>query len=210
MLVQTKEKVRDFTFSHSLADSVLSDLQEYKSGLYMEAPKFYAGTLSVIPEKRYLLDNIFAEHLPILTYNLFKDVLLASLISLVFYFLVTYPLTRLTDALSTLGRNAKLSLPKSFFRYHQSDELGRLHFTFSQLLEKLNIALGDLERSDSHNRAVIEHAADGIFLLDENYQITRVNAAAGHLLKMSLRRHYIQLVREFVYRLFLGRVFKST
>ena len=185
LLVQTKEKVRDFTFSQSLADSVLSDLQEYKSGLYMEAPKFYAGTLSVIPEKRYLLDNIFAEHLPILTYNLFKDVLLASLISLVFYFLVTYPLTRLTDALSTLGRNAKLSLPKSFFRYHQSDELGRLHFTFSQLLEKLNIALGDLERSDSHNRAVIEHAADGIFLLDENYQITRVNAAAGHLLKMS-------------------------
>lgn len=54
-----------------------------------------------------------------------------------------------------------------------------------ELLDKLNIALGDLERSDSHNRAVIEHAADGIFLLDENYQITRVNAAAEHLLKMT-------------------------
>lgn len=185
LLAKTNEKEREFSVSQSLADSILSDLEEYRRDLYMEEPKFYAGTLSVVPEKRFLLANILADHLPILTYNLFKDILLASLISLVFYYLVTYPLTRLISALSTLGRNKKLTLPQSFFRYHQSDELGRLHFTFSELLDKLNIALGDLERSDSHNRAVIEHAADGIFLLDENYQITRVNAAAEHLLKMT-------------------------
>jgi diguanylate cyclase (GGDEF)-like protein/PAS domain S-box-containing protein len=185
LLIESKAAIRHFSVSQSLADYFLSDLQEYKRDLRMDAPKFYVGTLSVEPEKRFLMDNILAEHLSILTYNLFKDVLLASLISLVFYLLVTYPLTRLTDALSTLNLNSTLSLPSSFFRYHKADELGRLHSTFTQLLKKLNIALSDLERSDSHNRAMIEHAADGILLLDQSHKITRVNTAAERMLGMN-------------------------
>jgi diguanylate cyclase (GGDEF)-like protein/PAS domain S-box-containing protein len=115
---------------------------------------------------------------------LFKDVLLASLISLVFYFLVTHPLKRLTESLSTAGHNEKLFLPQSFYRRHRSDELGHLHSTFSLLWNKLNTALSDLERSDSHTKAMIEHAADGIILLDEENKITLVNTAAEYMLKM--------------------------
>ena len=173
-----------FSVSQSLADYFLSDVQNYERQLHMEAPVFIAGSLSVTPEKRYLLDNIFTDHLSTLIYNLFKDILLASLISLVFYFLVTHPLKRLTESLSTLDLKKKISLPKSFYRHHRSDELGHLHSTFSQLLHKLNRALSDLERSDKHTRAMIDHAADGMLLLDENLNIILANPAIETMLKM--------------------------
>tara|TARA_R110000744_G_scaffold112305_3_gene210631 strand:- start:2096 stop:4510 length:2415 start_codon:yes stop_codon:yes gene_type:complete len=184
LFVQATAEKRRFSVSHSLADYFLPDLQNYKRELRLERPVFQAGYLLVLPEKRYLLDRIFKEQLSILIYNLFKDVLLASLISLLFYFLVTHPLKRLTESLSTVGYNEKLPLPKSFYRRHKSDELGHLHSTFSLLWNKLNTALSDLERSDSHTKAMIEHAADGILLLDENNKITLVNTAAEFMLKM--------------------------
>ncbi|MFQ3185891.1 EAL domain-containing protein [Marinomonas primoryensis] len=184
LFVEATAANRIFSISHSLTDYFLPDLQDYKRELYLEMPAFQAGSLLVLPEKRYLLDKILKEHLSILIYNLFKDVLLASLISLVFYFLVTHPLKRLTESLSTAGYNEKLPLPKSFYRRHKSDELGHLHATFSLLLNKLNTALSDLERSDSHTKAMIEHAADGILLLDENNKITLVNTAAEFMLKI--------------------------
>ena len=184
LFVQATAAKRHFSVSHALADYFLPDLQDYKRELHLETPVFQAGYLLVVPEKRYLLDRIFKEHLSILIYNLFKDVLLASLISLVFYFLVTHPLKRLTKSLSTVSHNEKLPLPRSFYRRHKSDELGHLHSTFSLLWDKLNTALSDLERSDSHTKAMIEHAADGILLLDENNNITLVNTAAEYMLKL--------------------------
>ena len=133
LFVHSTAAKRHFSVSHSLADYFLPDLQDYKRQLRLETPFFQAGYLLVLPEKRYLLDRIFKGQLSILIYNLFKDVLLASLISLVFYFLVTHPLKRLTESLSTVGYNETLSLPKSFYRRHKSDELGHLHSTFSLL-----------------------------------------------------------------------------
>ncbi|WP_421854891.1 EAL domain-containing protein [Marinomonas sp.] len=184
VFVQATSTKQHFSVSDSLANYFLSDLKDYERELRLEMPVFQAGHLFILPEKHYLLERIFKEHLSSLIYNLFKDVLLASLISLVFYFLVMRPLMRLTQSLSTIGYNKDLPLPKSFYRHHKSDELGHLHSTFAVLWKKLNAALSDLERSDSHTKAMIEHAADGILLLDEDNKITLVNKAAEHMLKM--------------------------
>ncbi|UTV98560.1 EAL domain-containing protein [Marinomonas rhizomae] len=184
LFVEATAAQRDFSVSDTLANYFLSDLHDYSTELRMERPIFLAGHVFILPEKRYLLDKIFKEHLSSLIYNLFKDVLLASLISLVFYFLVTHPLMRLSESLSTVGDKKELPLPRSFYRHHKSDELGHLHSTFAVLWKRLSTALSDLERSDSHTKAMIEHAADGILLLDENNKITLVNAAAEYMLKM--------------------------
>ncbi|NVK73600.1 MAG: EAL domain-containing protein [Oceanospirillaceae bacterium] len=183
IFVEATASKRNYFVSSSLANYFLSDLQNYNRELRLKTPEFHAGHLSILPEKRYLLEKILNEHLSNLIYNLFKDVLLASLISLVFYFLVTYPLKRLTQSLATANHKEALPLSKSFYRQHRADELGNLHSTFSQLWDKLNIALNDLERSNSHTKAMIEHAADGIILLDENNRIILVNTAAESMLK---------------------------
>lgn len=185
LFVEATAAKRDFSVPEFFTNYFLLDLQTYERKLHLEAPVFDAGYLYLWPEKRYLLDKIFKEQTSILVYNLFKDLLLASLLSLVFYFLVTYPLMRLTESLSSAEYNEDIPLPKSFYRYHKSDELGNLHSTFTRLWKKLHIALSDLERSDSHTKAMIEHAADGILLLDDNNKITLVNSTAENMLKRS-------------------------
>ncbi|MCB5160840.1 bifunctional diguanylate cyclase/phosphodiesterase [Marinomonas algarum] len=176
------------SMSQTFAEYFLSDLPEYRRQLHLLEPSFQAGYLTILPEKAYLLEGIFHKHLSILFYNLCKDLLLASLISFVFYFLVTFPLMRLTESLSSIKRNEELPLPKSFYRHHQNDELGNLHKTFSLLLTKLNTALSDLERSDSHTKAMIEHAADGILLLDQHNDIILANTAAQGMFKCSIKK----------------------
>ncbi|MBR7888301.1 EAL domain-containing protein [Marinomonas sp. A79] len=166
-----------------LSDYFLSDLPLYQRQLRVVNPTFQAGHLAITPYKPHLLDAIFSEHSHILVYNLGKDLLLASLISFVFYFLVTFPLMRLTDSLTKVKRNEGLPLPASFHRQHRFDELGNLHATFDAMWRKLNTALSDLERSDSHTKAMIEHAADGILLLDEHNNIILANSAAQAMLK---------------------------
>lgn len=185
LFVEATAAARDFYVPQFFTDFFQLDLQTYKRELHLERPAFHAGHLYLWPEKRYLLDKIFKEQLSILVYNLFKDLLLATLISLVFYFLVTYPLMRLTESLSNVGDNDDIPLPKSFHRYHKSDELGNLHATFASLWKKLNRALNDLERSDSHTKAMIEHAADGILLLDDSNTIILVNSTAELMFKKS-------------------------
>ncbi|PYF84012.1 PAS domain S-box-containing protein/diguanylate cyclase (GGDEF)-like protein [Marinomonas alcarazii] len=185
LFVEATAAKRDFYLPEFFTNYFLVDLETYERELHLERPAFYAGNLYLWPEKRYLLDAIFKEQVSVLIYNLFKDVLLACLLSLVFYFLVTYPLMRLTESLSSAGYNEDIPLPKSFHRYHKSDELGNLYTTFAHLWKKLHKALSDLERSDSHSKATIEHAADGILLLDESNKITLVNSTAENMLKMS-------------------------
>ncbi|WP_258860931.1 putative bifunctional diguanylate cyclase/phosphodiesterase [Marinomonas foliarum] len=195
IFVEATGAKRDFSVPKFFTDFFLLDLQNYERKLHLETPDFDAGYLYLWPEKRYLLDRIFKEQLSILVYNLFKDLLLASLLSLVFYFLVTYPLMRLTESLSHVGHNDDIPLPKSFHRHHKLDELGNLHATFASLWKKLNTALSDLERSDSHTKAMIEHAADGILLLDDSNKITLVNLTAELMLKKSaieLKSHSLE------------------
>ncbi|MGO2354372.1 MAG: diguanylate cyclase domain-containing protein [Marinomonas foliarum] len=185
LFVEAAAAARDFSVPQFFTDFVSLDLQTYERELRLETPTFHAGYLYLWPEKRYLLDKIFKEQFSILIYNLFKDLLLATLISLVFYFLVTYPLMRLTESLSIVGDNDDIPLSKSFLRHHKSDELGNLYATFASLWKKLNTALSDLERSDSHTKAMIEHAADGILLLDDSNNIILVNSTAELMLKKS-------------------------
>lgn len=184
---------RTYAVSHSMAHHFFPELESYSQSLHLKTPVFEAGTLKIVPEKRYLAENILQDQSSILFYNLAKDLVLAFMVSLFFYFLVTYPLTRLTESLSELKNKAKTGapLPTSLSRFHQSDELGHLHATFAQLWKKLNTALSDLERSDAHTKAMIENAADGIMLLDDSNRIILVNSAAEFMLKSKSTHLYL-------------------
>lgn len=184
LFVAASAPQRVFSSSQALADWLFGDFTFFQRPLILLQPSFNSGLLTVVPETRYLMDNLLSTHIPLLLFNLVKDILLACLVSLIFYFLVTYPLVRLTRSLSKLGRVRKLPLFGAFYRHHQADELGQLHATFSHLWDNLNTALSDLERSNSHTKAMIEHAADGIILLDDQQQIRIANTTAKSMLKL--------------------------
>lgn len=153
--------------------------------LYFSGIEIKLGRIQIDLDRRYLLDGIIASNSQFFIHNLLKDILLASLISLLFYGLVTRPVKQLTYAISQVDGSEEVPVPKSFDRIHKQDELGRLKSTFNQLLSRLNMAMAALERSHQHSKAMIDHAADGILVVNQNNRIIRSNAAVEKMTSLT-------------------------
>ncbi|RDL43081.1 GGDEF domain-containing protein [Marinomonas piezotolerans] len=153
--------------------------------LYFSGIEIKLGRIQIDLDRRYLLDGIIASNSQFFIHNLLKDILLASLISLLFYGLVTRPVKQLTYAISQVDGSEEVPVPKSFDRIHKQDELGRLKSTFNQLLSRLNMAMAALERSHQHSKAMIDHAADGILVVNRNNRIIRSNAAVEKMTSLT-------------------------
>ncbi|WCN08626.1 putative bifunctional diguanylate cyclase/phosphodiesterase [Marinomonas mediterranea] len=169
----------------SLSQWLVDVLIDGKSGqarrLEMASPKLFLGSINIQLDRSSLAHQILTYSISVFVQNLFKDLILAFLISLLFYYVVTRPVEQLTRALSNIPDTGCLTLPKSFEKDHKYDELGRLKGVFSKLWGRLSTALADVERSNLHTKAMIDHAADAILLLDEKGCITLSNPAAERL-----------------------------
>jgi len=171
-----------FFLSQSTADFLLPDLSSYHRSLILRKPYFKAGQLIIWPEKQVLAENFLIKHASILMYNLVKDLLFAFIISVFFYFLITHPLERLTQVFTSIEEDLDRPFPDILSRRHRLDEFGRLYVSFARLWQKLKKTKDELERSYTHSIAVIEHAADGILLLDQDFKVVYLNAAARTML----------------------------
>ncbi|SBS32749.1 Phytochrome-like protein cph2 [Marinomonas spartinae] len=171
-----------FPVSKSVADFLFPDLHSYHRSLILRKPYFKAGQLIIWPEKRVLAESFLIKHASILMYNLVKDLLFAFIISVFFYFLITHPLERLTQVFTSIEEDLDRPFPDIFSRRHRFDEFGRLYVSFARLWQKLKHTKDELERSYIHSMAVIEHAADGILLLDQEFKVVFLNTAARAML----------------------------
>ena len=169
------------SFSERLLPGDLSIMRK----LYFSDVEVQLGQIFIDLDRSYLVDEIVRFNSHVFVQNLVKDILLASLISLLFYGLVTRPVKQLTWSIAHLGGRDTVSLPTSFDRIHKNDELGKLKSTFNQLLSRLTSAMNALERSHQHSKAMIDHAADGILVVDQHNQITLTNSAVEKLTSLT-------------------------
>ena len=143
------------------------------------------GRIQLELDRRYLVEQIIAFNSQLFIQNLVKDVLLALILSWLFYVIVTRPVRQLTWSLAKVDEVNGVSVPASFDVLHSNDELGRLKATFNALWLRLTNALEALDRSHQHSKAMISHAADGIVVLDRMLRVQVVNEAAEKLLNKS-------------------------
>ncbi|MBM6549534.1 putative bifunctional diguanylate cyclase/phosphodiesterase [Marinomonas ostreistagni] len=136
-------------------------------------------------DESYLAMQILRQNGQLLIQNLVKDVLLACLLSLLFYVLITRPVKQLTQAISKVDETQNVQMPNVFSRWHSHDELGHLQAEFSQMWRRMNGALEDLDHSHQHAKAMIKHAADGILVLNSELTIMVANEAVEVLLNRS-------------------------
>ena len=170
------------SWSGSIADFLMRDELTVTRNLNYSGIEIQLGIIQIELDRRYLIEQIIGFNSQLFIQNLIKDVLLASILSLLFYFIVTRPLKQLTWSISRVDENQNLVTPHSFDVMHRQDELGRLKSTFSELWSRLTSALDALERSHQHSKAMISHAADGIIVLDENLRVRVVNEATEKLI----------------------------
>lgn len=171
------------SWSDDIAYLLLHDELSVTRELNYSGIEVQIGKVVLELDRRYLVEQIIGFNSQLFVQNLVKDILLASLLSMLFYFIVTRPLKQLTWSLSRIDETKNVVVvPPSFDKMHSKDELGRLKTTFSELWGRLINALDALERSHQHSKAMISHAADGIIVLDANLIIRVVNEATEKLM----------------------------
>ncbi|WP_425642867.1 putative bifunctional diguanylate cyclase/phosphodiesterase [Marinomonas gallaica] len=170
------------SWSGEIANFLIRDELTVTRNLNYSGIEIQLGIIQVELDRRYLIEQIIGFNSHLFIQNLIKDILLASILSLLFYFIVTRPLKQLTWSISRVDENQNVVMPPSFDALHRHDELGRLKSTFSELWRRLTSALDALERSHQHSKAMISHAADGIIVLDEALTICVVNEATEKLM----------------------------
>lgn len=173
------------SFSDDIANYLIKDTLSVSRQLNFSGIEVPLGRVDLELDRRYLVEQVIRFNSQLFVQNLIKDVLLASILSLLFYVMVTRPLKQLTWSLTRLDNKRAVSVPASFDKLHRNDELGRLKRTFNELWLRLSNALDALERSHQHSKAMISHAADGIIVLNGSYKIRVVNEAAEKLVNMS-------------------------
>lgn len=172
------------SFSNEVANFLLKEQLSVDRQLNFSSIEVPLGRIHLELDRRYLIEQIISFNSQLFVQNLIKDVLLALILSWLFYVLVTRPVKQLTWSIARVDESNGVSVPNSFDTMHSNDELGRLKATFNTLWLRLTNALDALERSHQHSKAMISHAADGIVVLDQALRVQMVNEAAEHLFNM--------------------------
>ena len=165
-----------------IINGILPSLTVFRTVLMLKNHPEAIGSVLIYPDKGQVIGNLLALHSEHLINSLAKDILLAMFISLVFYFLVTHPLRRLTRSLAEMDEDIHQPLSAAFTRRHRDDELGLLNRTFAQLWNKLNGAHQKLAEVHNQQTNMIEYAADAILLLDHKQRIILANATSAKML----------------------------
>jgi len=173
---------------HALAAEFLfPDVGHYSSSLHFEPDNIFVGKVSIWVDQEVLVKDFINNRLSDLLIDLLKDMVLAFLISLVFFIFVTRPLNRLTKALQHHSDDISQPLPSLDDARFANNELGVLNETFSQIWTKLEKTLKALERSDAYSKAVISQAGDAIYISNIDGKIALFNKEAARMLGIDER-----------------------
>ncbi|MGB0467244.1 MAG: putative bifunctional diguanylate cyclase/phosphodiesterase [Pontibacterium sp.] len=175
----------DDSFYLTVSEWLLPEVDKFDSDLVYSATGTPVGSLTIRVDRQLLMQGFLDRALRSLVLTLLKDLLLAFLISWVFYSFVTRPLQVMTRTLT--GRTLDISkpLPLIDLPKHKNDELGALSHAFDHIWRELQQAVQALERSDAYSRAIISQAGDALFLCDEQGDIRRINREAVKMLGYS-------------------------
>lgn len=169
-------------FYIEMADWLLPDIRYFSLDLYYQDQNVYLGKMIITAHRESLIKEVLSQNIRLLVSSLIKDLLLASLISLVFYWLVTRPLYGFTQVLKKQSLNINNPLPQLTPVGHENDELGELSLVFTRIWDQLTETHSALERNVAYTQAIIAHAGDAIFLVSEDGKIKLVNKASENLI----------------------------
>ncbi|MFT2110145.1 putative bifunctional diguanylate cyclase/phosphodiesterase [Marinomonas sp. 2405UD68-3] len=184
-------------FYSEMANWLLPSIDQFELVLRYEDRNIILGKIILTPNREHLIEEVLSQNALLLLGSLIKDILLASLISLFFYYLVTRPLQNLTILLSESSRKSVDSLPNLIPLGHENDELGELSRVFISVWQKLSDTHVALEYNIVHTKAIIAHAGDAIFLVEEDGKICLVNKASETLIGRSEERLLGSYMGEF-------------
>ena len=137
----------------------------------------HLGILEIVLDPRVIVQDFFNRSLLIIFSDLASNLILACLLTMMFYYLLTKPLFLMATQLSTLktGRpqNQRVTPPPG----HETDELGLLADTVNRLLERIGQNLESLKEGERRYLAVLEANPDPMVVYDRQGKTIYANPA---------------------------------
>ncbi len=164
---------------------------EYRLSLHqrVEGGRVF-GELEVLLDESGIV-NLFQTHaLNILLVTLLRDLLLALLLTGVFFLILTRPLLKLISEVGDTDPTTSDTQPISLPHYHRHDELGTLVHTINRLREAIGRYRADRDRieeqlrdSEKRHRDIAESTSDWFWETDAQHRFTylseRISDAAN-------------------------------
>ncbi len=142
----------------------------------------HVGQLIVLPNQRLIRDRARADAIAIVVQLVLQTLLVAAIVLIAVYLILTRPLTRLSLALHDIlpGSPQRLSMPRG----HRQDEIGKLTADINTLLDTVSTMLEQerqlrlrVEQLEQRFRGIFEDSSAGIFLINAQGQLVTANPA---------------------------------
>lgn len=174
-----------------IVDQLFEPSREYSIALELTGPDAenkYVGRILVRVDSYLIAADFLDRSFLIITTGVVRNIALAGILMLMFYFGITKPFLALTQALSRVdpSRPAEHLLPIP--SGHKDDEVGVLVASMNNLLRQFDHSLlqrdqakAQLMEREARLRGIMENVADGILTLNSSGIIESINPAAERL-----------------------------
>ncbi len=186
-VLASKKRTLPESWVSKLLELFFQKRKSYDFPLIMEK-KEPIGLLKVTVDSYHVAENFFSRAGLILVSGMIRNIVLAFILTLFFYYSLTLPLLRMIKKLAGTdpARPAEEILEEP--RGHERNEMGLLVQTINRLLRGFEKSLVTRERaekalreSEEKYRSIIENATEGIFQAD-NRRFLTANTALAQLL----------------------------
>ncbi|MDE1323602.1 EAL domain-containing protein [Vibrio aestuarianus] len=134
---KTREVNPQTTFMQLLSNYLTPEIPVFKTDLHQPSSDVVVGRLSFSVNGSSIAESFIAKTTRVLLFDLFRNVLLTSILLFFFYYKLSRPLTTLTSWVRSLQDNERASVPPL---QKQNNELSELASTFHSLWKDREIA----------------------------------------------------------------------
>ncbi|THB72219.1 MAG: PAS domain S-box protein, partial [Desulfobulbaceae bacterium] len=205
ILAKEKAPTTNPTATRWLTKLLFSEFEERERNLYRGEYPYSYGTLHLTINNDIVYGELYARSLNVFASGIARNLLLSFVLLIIFYFLLTRPLSRIasffseTEPESTTGK--RLSTPSG----HEQDEIGKIINRANSYLESSEKYFREnaetnlqLERSYRHMRKILETAAEGFIRTDETVVIQDTNPSMENILGRPAREICGRSLFDFV------------
>lgn len=194
MARSTQEDVESESIFRTVAHKFIDSHDSYTQALFLREPNNgQSGTLEVMVNRALGMEHFFERSVTVFFSGLIRNMLLVSLLYIVFYFQITSPLTQMAATMATIDPEKpgtqRIGLPKG----HETDELGvlvehtNLAFDITkESLDNLKFSNKALEASEDNLRRrtwELEQEVDRAKLASKELLRTKEQAEAANRAK---------------------------
>ncbi len=212
---QSRPLRKDFCILSKVLKPFFNIEKEYEKNLYYGENDMEVGSIVIKLDRPYIVQN-FVNNLKLTILSDFiRNMILACILALLFYYSLTLPLQKISNSLSKIDFNNPADKSVPIIKKHSKDELGLLVSDINNLikgfednLEQRNSAEQQVLEKEKFISTIIDNIPDALLTINKKGLVEGYNFAAkelfgynNNLLKnISIDKLFDQITQQILYK----------